>query len=251
MVDMLGIDLAEANRTVVPGLYSRITEAVNSCGDVVLYNWKFAGIDIAPQHTHILLGNPITINGSVQVTDMDEVTVIGLPPPIVPVSPLEVVENGFYEAAPPASGFNPVRVTVPPPRLISLTAEENGTYDPSDYNADGFNEVIVDVPETQRSYQGTHVWTTSTGAYDAAVSVQEGIYSGFNFVPTSEVVNVSYASATTERLFSQLGLQYVSPYWIVRALIDLKYFGGGSLPQGQTVRWLYSVTAIHYFYKEE
>lgn len=116
MVDMGGIDLAEANGTVVEGLYAKIVEAVNACGDVVLYNWKFASIEIAPQHTQILLGSSsLTINSLIQVTELDVVTVLGIdppPPPIVPVEPLTVNENGIYTAAPPASGFNPVIVQV-------------------------------------------------------------------------------------------------------------------------------------------
>lgn len=112
MVDMGGIDLAEANHTVVEGLYAKITEAVNACGDVVLYNWKFAGIEIAPYHAEILLGDPIVINGAVEVTELDEVTVPGLPPPVVPVEPLEVSENGVYSAEEPLAGFNPVTVNV-------------------------------------------------------------------------------------------------------------------------------------------
>lgn len=116
LVDMGGIDLAEANGTVVEGLYAKIIEAVNDCGDVVLYNWKFAGIDIAPQHTPILIGNPIVINGAIQVTEQDEVTVPGINPD------------------PPE-----------PPVLISLEVDENGIYEPEDYDADGFSQVSVNV----------------------------------------------------------------------------------------------------------
>lgn len=115
MVDMGGIDLAEANGTVVPGIYARISEAVNACGDVILYNWKFADIEISPQYTSILTGNPLIINRLIQVTELDVVTVLGIsppPPPIVPVEPLEVTENGTYIASPPFSGFNPVTVNV-------------------------------------------------------------------------------------------------------------------------------------------
>lgn len=116
MVDMGGIDLAEANGTVVEGLYAKIVEAVNACGDVVLYNWKFAGIEISPQHTSILLGDPIIISGAVQVTEQDLVTVPGINP------------------EPP-----------PPLVLVPLDVVENGNYSPIDYNADGFSSVAVQV----------------------------------------------------------------------------------------------------------
>lgn len=149
MVDMGGIDLAEANCTVVDGLYAKIVEAVNACGDTVLYNWKFASIEIAPQHTQILLGDGVlTINTLIQVTEQDVVTVLGIappPPPVVPVEPLTVYENGVYEATPPASGFNPVNVAVPSAVLVPLSVTENGEYEPIP-PASGFNSVTVDVP---------------------------------------------------------------------------------------------------------
>lgn len=146
MVNMGGIDLAEANGTVVEGLYESITEAVNACGDVVFYNWKFAGIEITPTHvSSIVFDNAILINGLIQVSQLDVVTVIGLPPPIAPVSPLEVTENGTYEAEPPASGFNPVVVDVPEPVLIEKEITENGEYIAVDDSADGYSEVTVNV----------------------------------------------------------------------------------------------------------
>ena len=118
MVDMGGIDLAEANGTVVPGVYEKIVEAMNLCGDLILYNWKFAEIDIVPAAYSVLQqAHSLLINGLIQVTELDVVTVIGLPPPLVPVSPLGVTENGTYEAEPPASGFNPVVVNVPIPEV--------------------------------------------------------------------------------------------------------------------------------------
>lgn len=114
MVDMGGIDLAEVYETVVEGLYSRIVEAVNDCGDVILYNWKFAGIEIAPQYTSVILGSPLIINGVIQVTELDQISVIGWIPPVppTPVTPLNVTSNGTYSAEDPFVGFNPVDVLV-------------------------------------------------------------------------------------------------------------------------------------------
>ena len=118
MVDMGGIDLAEANGTIVEGLYAKIVEAVNACGDIVLYNWKFASIEIAPQHTSILLGSPLVINGVIQVTELDQISIIGQAPPTPPT---------------------------PPSILIPITITKNGQYSPLDYDAEGFSAVTVNV----------------------------------------------------------------------------------------------------------
>jgi len=131
MVDMGGIDLAEANRTVVEGLYNRLAMARNACGDLILYNWKFAEIEITPGICNTLdEGTSIVINGLIQVTEQDEVTVLGIAPPPVPVQPLIVDSNGIYTAQPPSSGFNPVTVRVPNPRTVPIVIVENGTYYP-------------------------------------------------------------------------------------------------------------------------
>lgn len=125
MVDMGGIDLAKVSGTVVDGLYDRIIEAANACGDLVFYNWKFAEIEIAPQHTTVLMGNPITINNAIQVTEQDVVTVHSVSPdPPDPPEPPEPPE---------------------PKVLIPLSVTDNGMYLPEDYEADGFSSVDVDV----------------------------------------------------------------------------------------------------------
>lgn len=160
MVDMGGIDLAEANGTVVDGLYAKIVEAVNACGDVVLYNWKFAGIEIAPQHTSILLGDPIIINGAVQVTEQDEVTVPGINPD--PPEPPE------------------------PPVLVQLAAVENGVYLPEDYEADGFSEVTVDVSSGPSDVE---YWDLS----DSFIGTLRGIPSTANSV-TIESVGANFSA---------------------------------------------------------
>lgn len=255
MVDMGGIDLAEANGTVVEGLYAKIVEAINACGDTVLYNWKFAGIEIAPQHTQILLGvGSLTINTLIQVTEQDVVTVLGIappPPPVVPVEPLNASENGVYTATPPVSGFNPVNVTVPAKVLVPLSVAENGEYDPSDYNADGFSAVDVDVASAG-SYNATRVWTQSIGGSNASLNVQEGIVSGVTFTPTSDAVNILYSTVQpTERLFSQIGVRY-SGQWIIRALEKLYYsMDTASLNEDGTISWAYNVSSNYVFYFKE
>lgn len=226
MVDMGGIDLAEANDTVVEGLYAKIVEAVNACGDVVLYNWKFANIEIAPQHTQILLGaGALTINTLIQVTEQDVVTVLGIappPPPVVPVEPLNVSENGVYNATPPASGFNPVTVAVPSKVLVPLSVAENGEYDPSDYDADGFNIVTVDVESPAEFKSAIRIWTQSTGGSDASINVQYGVFSD-EFVPIGAAINIRYSSASQYTNYGIVDIQYSSLLWHVRAAVAVSY----------------------------
>lgn len=120
MVDMGGVDLAEANGTVVPGVYERITEAMNLCGDVILYNWKFAGIEIAPSAYSIMQeSDSILINGIIQVTELDMITVLGIDPPPPAVVPLLANHNGTYVPVPPADGFSPVEVAVSSTQVLT------------------------------------------------------------------------------------------------------------------------------------
>lgn len=112
MVDMGGIDLAEVNGTVVEGLYNRLALARNACGDLILFNWKFAGIEIAPGACSTLdAGTSILINGAIEVTDQDVISIPGI---------------------------------VPEPTLVPLVATENGTYSP-EAGVDGFSNVFVNV----------------------------------------------------------------------------------------------------------
>lgn len=112
MVDMGGIDLAEANVTVVEGLYNRLALARNACGDLILFNWKFADIEIAPAACSTIdVGTSILINGSVQVTEQDEVSIPSIIPAPV-ISTLQVTENGEYAAPVGVDGYSPVIVNV-------------------------------------------------------------------------------------------------------------------------------------------
>ncbi len=204
MVDMGGIDLAEANGTVVDGLYAKIVEAVNACGDVVLYNWKFAGIEISPQHTSILMGDPIIISGAVQVTAQDEVTVPGInpePPPPPVIIPLSVTENGTFSADDyDADGFDPVAVSLPPPVLASLTAESNGLYLPP-AGAVGFSQALVNVGQGSNILLNDFRVRTESGgtfSYEGQVTIpSSGSYfialTSYTSRPTVSINNVSQA----------------------------------------------------------
>lgn len=142
MVDMGGIDLAEANHTVVEGIFSKIEDALDDTRVLVLYNMYFAKIRIPPSYCNIdVEGGSIYVNDSIEVSANDEITVIGVPPPLEPVIPLSVDDNGVYSIEPPQSGYNPVTVNL---QLSELSVDENGTYLPDD-PVRGFSKVAVDV----------------------------------------------------------------------------------------------------------
>ena len=207
MVDMGGIDLAEANGTVVDGLYAKIVEAVNACGDVVLYNWKFAGIEISPQHTSILVGDPIIISGAVQVTAQDEVTVPGInpePPPTPVIIPLSVNENGEYLAADfNADGFDPINVSTPSPVIAPLEATENRIYMPPS-GVDGFAPVEVNVSGGSGViFVDSEYSTSGVFSYDKAVTIlNDGDYDVYvqmfvNFTHTVKINGINVQPTTS------------------------------------------------------
>lgn len=250
MVDMAGIDLAEVNGSEVPGIYSRIVEAVNSCGDVILYNWKFASIEISPQYTQILLvEDGLIINGVIQVTELDQVSIIGVEPPVPPLVPLVATENRQYNPEPPIVGFSPVTVSVPIPipRIVDINIEKNGTYDPQDHNADGFGIVSVNVSGTHEDIEAVHVWTNSTGGTNASVYVQGGYVRGFEFIPTGEAESILYSTVTgNPREFDLISLAYVNQ-WRVTAKDVLIYNYASVLLSGNSVSWLYNATVNNVF----
>lgn len=178
MVDMGGIDLVESSEPV-PGLYLKIEEAANDCGDVVLYNWKFAGIEITPQYATILLGNPIVINGVINVYSNDTITITGIVPDPPVLIPLSVSENGQYSPLDyDAEGFSELSVEVLPV-LEELTVTQNGIeYLPSEGHQ-GFSKVIVAIPETPPT-----VTVAVSGGYNgrAVVTMEQNGIQLFNAV---------------------------------------------------------------------
>ena len=151
MVDMGGIDIATVNGTVVEGLYNKLLEGMDACGNLILYNWKFAEIEIVPSACSVLIEDEaIIVNGTIRVDNSDFVSLIWADPPPVPVEPLTVTANGVYTAQAPTSGFNPVSVNVPTPapRLIPIVIVANGEYTPP-ADVDGFNHVTVNVSEEE------------------------------------------------------------------------------------------------------
>lgn len=67
----------------------------------------------------------------------------------VPTDTKQIVENGTYDV----TNYASAQVYVPSSSstLISKTITQNGTYDPTDDNADGYSEVIVNVSAVRES----------------------------------------------------------------------------------------------------
>ena len=132
MVDMGGIDIVESQGVAVDGLFSRLLTAIQNCRYQVLYNWKFAKIEIAPSYVELVFdGEKVSINEAITVTEDDVVHVHSLEPePVVPViEPLSVTENGMYEAPKGIDGFNPVTVDVAfnvVPIVVTISGGYNG-----------------------------------------------------------------------------------------------------------------------------
>lgn len=125
MVDMGGIDIVESQGVAVDGLFSRLLTAIQNCRYQILYNWKFAEIEIVPSPVELVFdGEKVSINEAITVTEDDVVHIYSLEPePIVPViESLTITENGVYEAQEGVDGFNPV--TVNAETFVRMTQDE-------------------------------------------------------------------------------------------------------------------------------
>lgn len=171
MVDLGGIDLAEVNGSVVPGIYNKVSSAMNSCRIAIFCNWKFADIVIAPAHVLISVDETggFLVNDLISVSQDDTVKLIGVVPEPV-LQELSVNANGQYLPPEGVDGFSPVNVNVPdiPPVVEELSVTENGIYVP-EAGVDGFSRVNVNVPDIPPVVEELNV--TENGVYipDAGV----------------------------------------------------------------------------------
>lgn len=72
MVSMNGIEVLESNGATIEGLYLSLLDAVNRCHYVMLYDWSFAKIQIAPSYVEVKLADDlIVINDYITVSSDD------------------------------------------------------------------------------------------------------------------------------------------------------------------------------------
>lgn len=211
-VDFAGTDLSGINGLTVSGIYRRIIDAVNRCGEVVLYNWYFASIPIAPSYCSIEVGTGyIIVNDVIEIRDDDTVWVESLipTPPEPPVLvQLTVTENGEYDPEDyNADGFGTVDVEVPGPLLYDATFLENGEYTPPD-GYDGFGTVQVFVSPV--SYPTVQV--TIEGGYNGGAILTVAYDFGTLLVATgNSPYNLSYTPNSASVPFAGKALQVAVP----------------------------------------
>lgn len=222
MVDLDGLDLAEVNGSVVPGIYAKISEAYTTCRIAILCNWKFADIVIAPAHVLITVDeyDNFIINDLIFVGQDDTISLIGVIPDPTLVE-LTVTENGFYEPEEGVDGFSSVDVDVPdvPAVLETLSVSENGTYYP-DEGYEGFSQVVVNVPAPvienpyiapayeglAYTYPATNGWAyhaPNNVYYDGFFEVTSGKYVIFEGEPVSNRFRALFFAGKTFSDFEQ------------------------------------------------
>ena len=91
------------------------------------------------------------------------------------IIPKTITENGTYDAsADNADGYNPVTVNVPvvTKTIIPKTITANGTYDASADSADGYDPVTVDIPIVTKTIIPKTI--TANGTYNASADSADG-----------------------------------------------------------------------------
>lgn len=222
MVDLGGLDLAEINGSVVPGIYNKVNSAYTSCRIAIFCNWKFADIVIAPAYVTISVDETgsFIVNDLIVISQDDTVQLIGIVPEPV-IQGLSVTANGEYFPPDGVDGFSPVNVSVPdiPPVVEELNAVENGIYVPGT-GVDGFSRVSVAVPDPPvvnpyilPAYEGlAYMYPALNGGafhdqinsyYDGFFEITQGKYVIFEGEPVSNRYRALFFAGKTFSDFEQ------------------------------------------------
>lgn len=152
-----------------------------------------------------------------------------------------ISENGTYNSLTDDNiyGYREVEVLVPSPPLMDKMITQNGEYEASDDGVYGYRNVLVNVP-TPRENQGYRIITSSTGGYDASVTVQKGYLSGSTWIELETAVTVLYTTVqSTPQVFGNLLQIGYGNGWYIQYLI--RYYDGSSdqVVPTQFLTWSY------------
>lgn len=210
MVDMGGIDIVESQGVSVEGLFSRLLTAIQNCRYQMLYNWKFAQLEIAPSYVELLFdGERISINGGVTVTEDDVVRIHSLEPePVEPViEALTVTENGTYAPAGGVDGYAPVTVEVPYNAPESILRFGEAYFELSNwlYVDEDFDFIYKNASNPSSS----GLWPiVLTSAPDPTNAGREYLYVQYNFYNGRRVMNIRHGGVWS----GDGAYSYDSPY---------------------------------------
>ena len=115
------------------------------------------------------------------------------------IAPITITENGRYTADGIIRGYNPINVNIAPPPapvLIEKSIDENGVYNASDDDADGFSKVVVNVSS------GGGIPLLSRSVWDALTTLEKQAY---------QLVAIQDYSTGFERGVLVYGADYLPP----------------------------------------
>ena len=107
----------------------------------------------------------------------------------------------------------------------------------------GFERGILVNGADYLPFNAIHIWTKSTGGYDAALYIQRGNYKNGTFVSYDEVYSILYTDVRSSPIeyYSAISIQY-SNSWIVKATTNVEY-NNASYAAGDTVNtWGYGAS---------
>lgn len=205
MVDMGGIDVVESQGVAVDGLFTRLLNAIQNCRYQILYNWKFAQVEITPSPIELVFdGEKVSINDAITVTEDDVVHIYSLEPVI---ESLTVMENGVYEAPLGVDGYNPVVVETrsKAPYLIFRTGAAYFEFSNWLYVDDDFDFIYRNISPPNSAGNWPIVLTSAPNPTSAGT---EYFFIQYNFYSGRRVMNIRHGGVWS----GDGNYSYDSPY---------------------------------------
>ena len=230
-------------KSVTPGGATLESLSVTQNGDY----YPGAGVD-GYDEVHVSVPNSYSAS--------DEGKVVNNGVLVAQTSHAKVTANGTYDTT--LNDEIQVDVSGGSATLITKSITQNGTYNASSDNADGYSQVTVNVSGGSSISGSVHIWTNTTGSTNASVYVQHGTWNEGHtvFTPDSEAVNILYTGVSgvdTNRLptnsydaFGIIALYYYSG-WKTISESNLTYNGNTYDKIRYVVGWAYNATVDYYF----